>query len=56
MILTFRNERTRILQRTGEAVALIKGHTHDPTRMMELVRVAILPLFRYSCCFVDYSL
>ena len=24
--------------------------------MMELVRAAILPLFKYSCCFVDWSL
>ena len=23
---------------------------------MELVHAAILPLFRYSCCFVDWSL
>ena len=48
--------RARILKRTREAAALIKGHKHDPTQMMELVRAAILPLFRYSCCFVDWSL
>ena len=52
MTLTFEGERARILKRTREAAAFIKGHKHDPTQMMELVRAAILPLFRYSGCFV----
>ena len=54
--LTFEGERARVLKRTWEAAAFIKGHKHDPTQMMALVRAAILPLFRYSCCFVDWSL
>ena len=56
MALTFRGERARILKRTREAAALIRGYQHDPTQMMELVRAAVRPLFRYSCGFVDWSL
>ena len=56
MTLTFQSERARILKRTREAAAFIKGHKHDPTQIMELVGAAILPLFRYSCCLVDWSL
>ena len=54
--LTFQGERARILKRTSEAAAFIKGHNHNSTQTMELVRAAILPLFRYSGYFVDWSL
>ena len=56
MTLAFHGERPRILLRTREPAALIKGHKRDLTQMMKLGRAAILPLFRYSCCFVDWSL
>ena len=32
------------------------GHSHGPAQRMELVRAAAIPLFRYSCCFVDWFL
>ena len=56
LTLNFREERTRILQRTAETAGLLRKHNHDPTQMIELARSSILPLFQYSCAFVNWSL